>query len=100
MYPDFKVARRLESFRPPPCESPCGKDVLERYFDVLYSKPKNKSGANKAAFNLANELTQLWRDGDGRVTLKSVATVKTIAQALYGQRFPLLYQLKLTHRLS
>ena len=99
LYSEFKVARQLESFRPPPCNPPPSKDVLE-HFDVLYLKPKNERSANEAAFNVASELTQLWRDGDGRITLKSVATVKTVAQALCGQRFPLLHWLEFTHRLS
>ena len=60
LYPDFQIGRRLNTFRSPPCQPPCGKDVLERYFDVLYAK----RCANDAAASVAGELVKLWNEGD------------------------------------
>ena len=65
LYPDFQIGRHFNTFRLPPCQPPYGKDVSERYFDVLYEKPIGKRWANAAAAYVAGKLVKLWNEGDG-----------------------------------
>ena len=76
MFPKFLISKRLSAFKQPPCEPPKGKDVLERYFDVLYEQPPNKRNGSDAAFKVAKELLSLWQLGDGRIPLRCEKTVK------------------------
>ena len=88
MYPNFSIAKRLEHFPQPPCQPPKGKDVLERYFDVLYRQPANNRKATEAAQTVALELQSLWQRGDARIPLRTTPTLK---KAILDFRDDLLY---------
>ena len=74
LYPELGISRRLEGF--PPSQPPKGKDILERFFDVLFSQPKNSRNADSAALKVAKELIELWTRGDGRIPLNGVECLK------------------------
>ena len=76
MYPEFGISKRLEAFRDPPSQPPKGKDVLERFFDILYSQPKNNRNAKDAAAAATEQLLRLWTLGDERIPLNAEKTVK------------------------
>ena len=76
MYPDFGIKKPLERFQPPPSEPPKGKDVLKRFFDVIYSQDKNNRSKESAAAIVTQELLALWALGDARIPLNSSITVK------------------------
>ena len=76
MYPDYQISKRREHFQQPPCQPPKGKDILERYFDVLYVQPVNKRCANDAAYAVAVEVRELWQRGDARIPLQTAQTIK------------------------
>ena len=76
MYPDFGISKRLESFKDPPSQPPKGKDVLERFFDILYRQPKNSRSAKDAATAVTEQLLALWTLGDARIPLNAEDTVK------------------------
>ena len=77
MFPEFLISKRLESFQQPPCQPPKGKDVLERYFDVLYGQTANQRNGSDAAYAVATELIDLWKRGDARIPCQFVQAVKT-----------------------
>ena len=76
MYPDFGIPKPLEHFKQPPCEPPKGREVLERFFDILYKQPVNNRSAPDAAFAVAVELRELWERGDARIPLRRAQTLK------------------------
>ena len=76
LFPDFSISKSLEKFKAPPCQPPRGRDVLERYFDVLYARPKGKRKGDDAALQVAEELIQLWGVGDARIPLITVYPLK------------------------
>ena len=76
LHPEFGIARTIEAFRQPPCSPPQGKEVLERFFEVLHSQPKNGRNVDAAAYSVAAELDGLWKLGDARIPLKTVKTIK------------------------
>ena len=88
MYPNFLISKCLEQFKPPPCQPPKGKDVLERYFAILYEQPANMRIANDAAYKVALELQKLWEQADARIPLRSAQTIK---KAILDFRDDLLY---------
>ena len=63
LYPEFKILKTLEAFRQPPCSPPHGHEVLERFFVVFQSQPKNCRDANAMAVMVAAELHALWLVG-------------------------------------
>ena len=69
LYPDFQILRPLDDFKQPPCQPPKGKDVLERFFHVLFEQPKNRRDATSAADTVAVKLMDLWQLGDARIPL-------------------------------
>ena len=50
------VTKMLSRFSPPPCQPPTGKDILERFFDILFNQPKNRQDKKAAAYSVALEL--------------------------------------------
>ena len=91
LYPKFGISKQLEHFTPPPCQPPKGKEVLERFFDVLHGQGKNQRSAETAASEVAKELIQLWKLGDGRIPLNQV---KTIAKRIFDFRSDLAWLCK------
>ena len=77
LYPEFLITKCLEEFPRPPCEPPKGKDIMERYFDVLRKQPGNVRSKNDAAYAVAMELRDLWERGDARIPLRCPQTLKT-----------------------
>ena len=75
LYPEFGISKRLERFTPPPSQPPRGREVLERFFDILFSQEKNHRSAEAAASDVAKELTQLWMLGDARIPLNEIRTI-------------------------
>ena len=88
LYPNFLISKRLEQFQQPPCQPPKGKDVLEHFFNVLYTQPRNKRVAGDAAFTVALELRDLWNHGDARIPLRANSTIK---KAILEMREDLLF---------
>ena len=76
LYPDFQILRPLDAFKPPPCQPPKGKDVLERFFHVLNAQPKNRRDKAAAAHTVATKLIDLWKLGDGRIPLLCCKTLQ------------------------
>ena len=75
LYPEFKIAKLLEQFPPPPCQPPRGLHILERFFEILYSQPPHRRDSNTAARSVATELDDLWKSGDARIPRKDVKTL-------------------------
>ena len=76
LYPEFEISMTLEAFRQPPCPPPHGREVLERFFAVLHSQPKNCRDVNAAAITVATELHALWLVGDARIPCNLRDTMK------------------------
>ena len=76
MYPKLGIQKPLERFQPPPSQPPKGKEVMERFFDVIYSQDKNDRSADSAAATVTKELLDLWELGDARIPLNSKHTIK------------------------
>ena len=67
LYPEHKISKTLDNFRQPPGQPPQGREVMERFFQVFYSVPKNERNKNDAALTVAKELCALWELGDARI---------------------------------
>ena len=74
MYPEFYISKVLTHFSSPPCQPPLGREVLERFFDLLFAQPKHRRDNNAAAYAVALEL-ETWGQGDARIPLKSNKTL-------------------------
>ena len=71
--PDFQITKLLDTFPSPPFQSPTGKDVLKRFFDVLFEQPKNRWDNKSAAYTVAHRLV---RDKDKEMRKFLFGTVK------------------------
>ena len=76
LHPEFEISKTIEAFRTPPCQPPFGKEILERFFGVLHSRPKNDRDNNAVAHALSAELHALWFLGDARIPCNSIKTIK------------------------
>ena len=76
LHPEFQISKTIPAFQQPPCEPPHGKEILERFFDVLHSQPKNNRDGNAVAHSVATELDDLWLLGDARIPRNTVPTIK------------------------
>ena len=52
------------------------EDILDVFFFILFSQPKNSRSADSAALEVAKEVLELWMRGDGRISLNGVKCVK------------------------
>ena len=77
LFPEFQISKLLEQFKAPPCQPPKGRDVMERFFDVLYSQSTNNRDGRKAAWKVALELDELWKLGDARIPRKTPKTIQS-----------------------
>ena len=75
LYPDFNILKPLDRFPAPPCQPPLGKDVLERFFAILFAQPKHRQDKKATAHVVATELSELWERGDGRIPRKALSTL-------------------------
>ena len=75
LYPEFNISKLLDHFRAPPCQPPCGREILERFFHVLFAQPKHRRDLKAAAHTVATELANLWTAGDARIPQKAISTL-------------------------
>ena len=74
--PEFGISKTIAAFRKPPCPPPTGKDILERFIDILHAQPRNCRSCDAVAFSVATELRDHWQEGDARIPLNTVPTIK------------------------
>ena len=74
--PKLGISRTIDAFRKPLCPLATGKDILERFFGILHKQPRNCRDVNATALIVATELEAHWKEGDGRIPLKSTPTIR------------------------
>ena len=83
--PEFGIHYPRDNFSPPPCQPPCGKDVLERFVRILNSQPANQKDVKYVAYLIAQELDELWRLGDARIPRMQVRHIQNKIMGFYDQ---------------
>ena len=76
LYPEFEISKTSFS-----------AEVLEHFFDVLHSQPKNNRDSNDVVHTVATKLDELWLLGDARIPRNTVTTIKRKIVAKFYETF-------------